>query len=75
MMTHTRNTLMASRKSASSALTLRASSAPKAMMAYARIQREFTGLLGRPVDLVTRLGLKPFIKQDVLDSAEILHAP
>jgi hypothetical protein len=43
------------------------------LMAYAGIQRELSELLHRPVDLVTRDGLKPLIKQDVLDSAEILY--
>lgn len=44
------------------------------LMAYARIQRELSELLQRPVDLVTRDGLKPLIKQDVLDSAEVIYA-
>lgn len=43
-------------------------------MAYASIQRELSELLQRPVDLVTRDGLKPLIKQAVLDSAEVVYA-
>jgi predicted nucleotidyltransferase len=44
------------------------------LVAYASIQRELSELLGRPVDLVTRDGLKPLIKQAVLDSAEVIYA-
>ncbi len=44
------------------------------LMAYAGIQRELSELLQRPVDLVTRDGLKPLIKQAVLDSAEVIYA-
>ena len=44
------------------------------LMAYAGIQNELSELLQRPVDLVTRNGLKPLIKQDVLDSVEVIYA-
>ncbi len=44
------------------------------LMAYAGIQNELSELLQRPVDLVTRDGLKPLIKQDVLDSVEVIYA-
>jgi uncharacterized protein len=44
------------------------------IMTYARLQREFSELLGRPVDLVPKRGLKPLIRQSVLDSAEMLYA-
>ena len=39
-----------------------------------RIQRELAALLGRPVDLVPRSGLKPLIRQEVLQSARVLYA-
>lgn len=39
-----------------------------------RMQRELTDLWGRPVDLVPRNGLKPVIRQQVLESAHILYA-
>ena len=44
------------------------------LIAYARVQRELSELLQRPVDLVTRDGLKPLIRQSVLDSAMVLYA-
>jgi predicted nucleotidyltransferase len=44
------------------------------LITYASIQNELSELLQRPVDLVTRDGLKPLIKQDVLDSAEVIYA-
>jgi len=44
------------------------------LMAFARTQRALSDLLQHPVDLVTPEGLKPLIKQTVLDSAEVLYA-
>ena len=44
------------------------------LLAFARTQRELSELFQRPVDLVTRNGLKPLIKQSVLDRAEIIYA-
>ena len=44
------------------------------LLAFARTQRELSELFQRPVDLVTRDGLKPLIKQAVLDSAEVIYA-
>ena len=43
-------------------------------MALARMQRELSELLQRPVDLVPESGLKPLIRDDVLNSAEIVYA-
>lgn len=43
-------------------------------MALARMQRELADLLGRQVDLVPRDGLKPRIRDRVLDSAQVLYA-
>ena len=43
-------------------------------LAFARIQRELTELLGRPVDLVPKEGLKPAIQTEVLESSELLYA-
>lgn len=48
--------------------------APVGLMTFARIQRELSELLQRPIDLVTPDGLKPLIKQSVLDSAEVIYA-
>ncbi|PYV38343.1 MAG: nucleotidyltransferase [Acidobacteria bacterium] len=43
-------------------------------MTLAKIQREFSELLERRVDLVPKGGLKPKIKEAVLSSARILYA-
>lgn len=43
-------------------------------VALARLQRELAELLGRPVDLVPRSGLKPVIREQVLASAEEIYA-
>ncbi len=44
------------------------------LMAFARMQRELSELLQRPIDLVTPDGLKPLIKRSVLDSAKVIYA-
>ncbi len=43
-------------------------------LAFGRIQRELSDLLQRPVDLVPQEGLKPIIRQSVLDNAEVVYA-
>ena len=43
-------------------------------LALSRMQRELSSLLGRPVDLVPRDGLKPVLREDVLSNAEVLYA-
>ena len=43
-------------------------------MALGRMRRELAELLGRQVDLVPRDGLKPLIRDNVLDSAQVLYA-
>jgi predicted nucleotidyltransferase len=43
-------------------------------LAFGRIQRELSDLLQRPVDLVPKDGLKPVIRQSVMDSAEVVYA-
>ncbi len=43
-------------------------------MALSRMQRELAQLLGRPVDLVPRIGLKPVIRESVLASALDVYA-
>ncbi len=51
--------------------------APQAQVGFitlARLQRELADLLGRPVDLVPRTGLKPVIRDQVLASAEEIYA-
>ena len=47
---------------------------PIGLLAFARAQRELSGLFQRPVDLATPAGLKPLIKQDILNSAEVIYA-
>lgn len=43
-------------------------------LAFARLQRELSALLGRKVDLVSKKGLKPVIRDEVLASAEVVYA-
>ena len=43
-------------------------------VALGRMQRELAALLGRPVDLVPREGLKPRIREAVLSGAEVVYA-
>ncbi len=43
-------------------------------LALARMRRELTQLLGRPVDLVPKAGLKPAIRDQVLQSSRLLYA-
>jgi len=43
-------------------------------LALARAQRELAELLHRPVDLAPESGLKPVIRQEILDSAEVVYA-
>jgi len=42
-------------------------------LSLARMQRELADIVGRPVDLVPKQGLKPLIRQAVLASAEVLY--
>ncbi|MFN8458646.1 MAG: nucleotidyltransferase family protein [Anaerolineae bacterium] len=44
------------------------------LLAFAKIQRELSELLQRPVDLVTPEGLKPLIKDTILNSAQVIYA-
>ena len=45
------------------------------LMTYARLQRELSEAIGRPVDLVARNGLKPLVRDEVLNSVRsIYHA-
>lgn len=44
------------------------------LMALSRMQRELASVVGRPVDLVTKSGLKPRIREAVLASAEVVFA-
>lgn len=48
--------------------------APIGFMAFSRLQRELAELLGRPVDLMPREGLKPVIRDHVLANAEDIYA-
>lgn len=43
-------------------------------LALSRMRRELSALLGRPVDLVPREGLKPVIREAVLSSTGELYA-
>ncbi|HEU5012828.1 MAG TPA: nucleotidyltransferase domain-containing protein [Roseiflexaceae bacterium] len=43
-------------------------------LALARLQRELSAIVKRPVDVVPKNGLKPHIRQSVLASAQVLYA-
>jgi predicted nucleotidyltransferase len=43
------------------------------LLAYIGAMHDLSELLRRPVDLVTADGLKPLIKQDILNSAEVIY--
>lgn len=43
-------------------------------MKLAKMQREFSAVLNRKVDLVPKGGLKPKIRQAIISSAEVLYA-
>ena len=43
-------------------------------LTLARMQRELEGLLGRPIDLVPKDGLKPVIRDQVIATARVLYA-
>lgn len=50
------------------------STARVGFMALGRMQRELEVVFQRPVDLIPREGLKPRIRQTVLDSSEVVYA-
>lgn len=48
--------------------------APIGFLALGQMRRELEALFNRPVDLVPQDGLKPWIRDDVLASAEAIYA-
>ncbi len=44
------------------------------LLEFAGLQRELEEVIGRPVDLVSKRGLKPIIRDEVLGSAQVLYA-
>ena len=44
------------------------------LLGVVRMERELSGLLGRPVDLLTAEDLSPYIRDDVVASAEVQYA-
>jgi hypothetical protein len=44
------------------------------LIAFAGLQEELTNIIGRKVDVVSKKGLKPVIRDAVLASAEIVYA-
>jgi len=48
--------------------------APIGLVEYSRLQRELSALAGRAVDLVSKPGLKAFIRGAVLSEARVLYA-
>lgn len=43
-------------------------------LTLARMMRELSALVGRPVDLVPRNGLKPLIRETVLGQEQVIYA-
>jgi uncharacterized protein len=48
--------------------------APIGLIEYIRLQNELSDLIGRPVDLVEKTGLKLFLRDSVVNSAQIIYA-
>ena len=44
------------------------------LLTLSRMERELSGLLNRKIDLVTKGGLKPLIREAILAEAEVLYA-
>lgn len=44
------------------------------LVEFQRMREELEALFGRPVDLVSRSGLNPHIREQVLKEARVLHA-
>lgn len=44
------------------------------LLALSRMERELSGMLNRKIDLVTKGGLKPLIREAILAEAEVLYA-
>lgn len=47
--------------------------APIGLLEYSALKHELAGLLQREVDLVEKAGLKRFIRDQVLDSAQVIY--
>jgi uncharacterized protein len=48
--------------------------APIGLLEYIRLQGELATLFARDVDLVEKVGLKRFVRDNVLQSAQVLYA-
>ncbi len=48
--------------------------APIGLLEYVRLQHELAALFARDVDLVEKVGLKRFVRDNVLQSAKVLYA-
>jgi len=46
---------------------------PKSMFDHVRLQREFGVMLGKPVDLVTKRSLHPYIQEYVYKDLKVLY--
>jgi uncharacterized protein len=44
------------------------------LIAFVGLQHQLQELLGRNVDLVSRRGLKPLIREEVIESAKVIYA-
>lgn len=48
--------------------------APVTFLLLGQMERELAGLFGRRIDLVPKSGLKPLLRQGVLETARVLYA-
>lgn len=48
--------------------------ARRGFFALSALREELTRLLGRPVDLVTKGGLSPFLKDEILATRQVIYA-
>ncbi len=48
-------------------------STPKSLLDLARIEREMSERLGRPVDLVTEAALSPYLKERILATVQTIY--
>lgn len=44
------------------------------LVKFASLAQELTGVIGRTVDLVTKPGLKPWVRPEVLKEAQLVYA-
>ncbi len=46
---------------------------PISLFTFVKVEDEFAELLGKPVDLVTKGGLSPYLKDEILSSSKVVY--